>query len=90
MKIVEKDFILEPSGLNHFDLSFLKKIKKETGEVELKFVKVAYGCSLSSAIKKIVHNRVNTKYESESPYLLDYLKDIKNEYEQIQKLLNER
>lgn len=77
MRIVEEDFIMKPSGLGLFDIAFLKKIKdKETGEIQIKPSKVVYGCSLSSCVNRIVRYRFNTKFESESMYLLDALKEI--------------
>lgn len=77
MRIVEEDFIMAPCGTNLFNIVFLKKVKdKESGEIKVKPVKVAYGCSLASCIKRIVKFRINTKFESESVYLLDALKEI--------------
>lgn len=77
MRIVEKDFIMEPSNNGLFDLIFLKKVKnEESGKVELKPCKAAYGCSLASCIKRIKRFRLNTTFESESPYLLQALKEI--------------
>ena len=73
MKIVEKDFILVADG-SFFDLYFLKKVKnKETGELETKAFRGAYGCTLAGAVKRIINHRRNTIYESESPVLLEYL-----------------
>lgn len=82
MKIVEKDFILNPvEGL--FDLYFIKKVKdEETGEVKAKAYIAAYGCTLSSALKRIIKHRRNTVFESESPCLLEYLEktiELENE-----------
>lgn len=77
MRIVEKDFIIKPNGYSSYDIAFLKTVKnKETGESELKAFNPAYGCRLYTCIKKIVRHRLNTKYESESVYLLDALKEI--------------
>lgn len=82
MKIVEKDFILVANE-GFFDLYFLKKIKnKETGELETKAFKGAYGCTLAGALKRIIKHRRNTIYESESPVLLEYLQktiELENE-----------
>lgn len=76
MRIVEEDFIMEPSAFLSFDLTLLSKVKdKETGEFKIR-EKVAYGCSLSNCLKMIVRHRLNTKYESESPYLLDALNEL--------------
>lgn len=77
MRIVEEDFIMEPCGSGLFDLTFKKKVKdKETDEIQIKNLKPAYGCSLASCINRIVRHRVNTKFESESTYLLDALEEI--------------
>lgn len=76
MRIVEEDFIMEPCSLGLFDLTFLKKVKNENGEIEIKKCKPSYGCSLSSCINRIIKHRIRTKFESESLYLLDALKEI--------------
>ena len=90
MRIVEDDFIMESCGLGLFDLTFKKKVKdKETGEIQEKKLKPAYGCSLASCIKRIVRHRLHTKFESESPYLLDALKEIIRLDKEILKLCKE-
>lgn len=77
MRIIDEDFIIEPCGLGLFDLTFKKKVKdKETGEIQIKNLKTAYGCSLASCISRIVKYRVHTKFEGESIYLLEALKEI--------------
>lgn len=77
MRIVEEDFIIEPCGLGLFDLTFKKKVKdKETGEVQIKNLKPSYGCSLASCVSRVVKHRLHSKFESESVYLLDALKEI--------------
>ena len=76
MRIVEEDFIMEPINYGLFDLTFLKKVKDENGNVQIKSSKAAYGCSLASCIKRIKRHRLGTKFESESIYLLDALKEI--------------
>lgn len=77
MRIVEEDFIIEPCSEreNLWDLTFLKKVKNENGEVEVKKCKPAYGCSLASCITRVIRHRRGTKFESESAYLLDALKE---------------
>lgn len=73
----------------YFDLFFPKKVKdKETGEVKVKPVKV-YGGSLSKCITKIVRHRVSTKYESESPYLLEALNEMIELEKEMVKLCKE-
>ena len=90
MRIVEEDFIMVPCGTNLFNIAFLKKVKdKESGEIKVKPAKVAYGCSLASCIKRIIKFRVNTKFESESVYLLDALKEIIKINKELVKLCKE-
>lgn len=90
MRIVEEDFIIEPCGLGLFDLTFKKKVKdKETGEVQIKNLKPSYGCSLASCIHRVIRYRVNSKFESESTYLLDALKEIIKLDKEIIKLCKE-
>lgn len=90
MRIVEKDFVMKPCTLSSFDIAFLKQVKdKETGEIKIKPYDVAYGCSLSTCLKKIVRHRLNTKYESESVYLLDALNEIISLEKELVKLCKE-
>ena len=66
-----------PENPSLFNLAFLKKVKdEETGEVKVKPAKVYYGLSLSSCVRSIARHRVNTKFESENPCLLEALKEI--------------
>lgn len=90
MQIVEDDFIMKPASYGLFDLLLLKKVKnEETGKLEKKPYKVFYGGTLSYCIRKIRWFRLETKYESESPYLLDALKEIIRMDEEIVKLCKE-
>ena len=90
MRIVEEDFIIEPCGLGLFDLTLKKKVKdKETGEVQIKNLKPLYGCSLASCVNRVVKHRLHSKFESESVYLLDALKEIIKLDEDIIKLCKE-
>lgn len=90
MRIVEEDFIIEPCGLGLFDLTFKKKVKdKETGEVQIKNLKPLYGCSLASCVNRVVKHRLHSKFENESVYLLDALKEIIKLDEDIIKLCKE-
>lgn len=89
MQIVEEDFIMKPCGFGSFDLVFLKREKDENGKTQIKKLKSAYGCSLSSCIKKIIHHRLHSKFESESIYLLDALKEIIKLDEEFIKLCKE-
>ena len=90
MRIVEEDFIMESCGLGLFDLIFKKKVKnKETGEIEIKESKPRYGCSLASCITRIVKFRFNSKFESESPYLLEALNEIIKLEKELIKLCKE-
>lgn len=89
MRIVEPDFILNSCG-ELFDLIFYKKVKnKETEKVEIKPYVAAYGCSLASALNRIVRHRVKSIYESESPCLLEALNKIIEQQNIIIKLCKE-
>ena len=90
MRIVEKDFIMEPCSLGLFDLTFLKKVKnEETGEFQIKPSKTAYGCSLASCIRYIRNYRHKTVFEGENVYLLDALKELIRLDKEIVKLCKE-
>lgn len=89
MKIVEPDFILSPCG-NFFDLIFYKKVKdKETGKYKIEPYIAAYGCTLSSALKRIAKHRVKTMYESENPCMIDVLNKILEKEDELVKLCKE-
>ena len=90
MRIVEKDFIMTPCSYGLFDLTFIKKIKKEdSNEFELKEVKAGYGLTLATCIRRIISRRFKTAYEGESPYLLEALKKIISLEEELVKLCKE-
>lgn len=90
MKIVEKDFILVPADGKSFDLYFPKKVKdKTTGEVKVVPAIEGYNLDLGGAIKRICRNRVNTAFESETPCLLEYLKKIEEQQEEMLRICRE-
>lgn len=89
MRIVEPDFILNSSN-GFFDLYVYKKVKnKETEEIEVKPCVVAYGCSLASALNRIIKKRVHSRFSSENPCLLDALNEIIKQQKEIIKLCKE-
>lgn len=89
MRIVEPDFILNSAG-GLFDLIYFKKVKdKETEKVEIKPYVAAYGCSLASALNRIIRHRVKSIYESETPCLLDALNKIIDQQNEIITLCKE-
>ena len=89
MRIVEEDFVMESCGFGLFDLTFLKKVKDENGEIQIKKLKPAYGCSLASCINRVIKYRLHSKFESESVYLLEALKEIIKLDEEFIKLCKE-
>lgn len=92
MKIVEKDFIMEPSDetSGRFDLCFIKKVKKrDTGQYALEPGDKMYGLTLSSALIRIIHRRVAKKYEEENISLREFLKEYQKSYEELVKLCRE-
>lgn len=89
MRIVEPDFILSPCG-NSFDLIFYKKVKsKETNEIKIEPYIAAYGCSLASALSRVIKHRLKSVYESETPCLLDVFNKIIENQNEIIKLCKE-
>ena len=90
MRIVEKDFILTPISYGLFDLTFIKKKLNEEGKVEIvRDKKPVYGASLASCIKRISRHRANSKFNSESVYLYDFLKELVKSNNEILKLCKE-
>lgn len=90
MRIIEEDFVMKPCSYGLFDLTFRQKVKdKETGEIKIKELRPLYGMSLASCINRIVKYRFNTKFQSESIYLLDALKEIIRLEQEILRLCKE-
>lgn len=85
MVIEEKDFKLIPTGDSSvmFDLELLYKVQPRGKESRMEFKNVAYGVSLSGAIKRIAHYRVSQKHQDEAITLLTYFKEFKNELDSL-------
>ncbi len=78
MKIEEEDFILTPIDNSPFyDLELLYVVNKGKSNEKKEFKVAAYGCTLESAVKRIIRNRVHSKYDTVT--LTQYLKDLKSE-----------
>ena len=87
MKIVESDFIMEPSDDTgaRFDLTFMKRVKKrDTGKYEIEPGPPLYGLTLASCLNKIAHKRT-----AKNLTLREYLKDFQSNYKEIVKLCRE-
>lgn len=92
MKIVEQDFIMEPSDetSGRFDLCFIKKVKKrDTGQYALEPGDKMYGLTLSHALMRIAHHRVAKKYEEDNITIKAFIKEYQRSYEEIVKLCRE-
>lgn len=61
MKIIESDFTLEYLGGDLFDLRLVSVKKKKSGEIVKELGEPIYGCSLHSAIRRIISNRAKLK-----------------------------
>ena len=69
MKIVEPDFIMEPSGPDSefYDLTFMKRVKKrDTGKFEIEPGNTLYALTLSHCLNKIAHKRTAKKWEEDN------------------------
>ena len=88
MKIVEPDFILEPSGSGScYDLTFMKRVKKrETGKFEIEPGPPLYGLTLTHALSKIVHHRTAKKWGEDNATLKEFLKELDKNYKELLKL----
>lgn len=88
MIIEEKDFRLIPVSDSSiaFDLELLYTIRPKGKEERQEFKNVAYGISLSSAIKKIAQYRVSCNHKDESVKLLAYLTEFKEALDSLRKL----
>jgi hypothetical protein len=92
MRIVESDFILEPSDKEseRYDLTFMKRVKKrDTGKFEIEPGKPLYGLTLSHALNRIVHHRTTKKWEEENTTLKEFLKEFQKNYKEVVKLCRE-
>lgn len=92
MKIVEPDFIMEPSGPDseRYDLTFMKKVKKrDTGKFEIEPGNTLYALTFSHCLNKIVHKRTAKKWEEDNVTLKDFMKEFQNNYREIVKLCRE-
>ena len=61
MIIEESDYILESSGSSLFDLKLLNTKKKKDGTIVEEFGDPIYGCSLFSALRRIIMHRLKQK-----------------------------
>ena len=92
MTITESDFTLKPcnSSVDRYDLTFNKRVKKrDTGLTVIEPGDTLYGLSLPHALRKIVHHRVANKWKDENVTLIQFIKEIKSNYSEVLKLLNE-
>lgn len=64
MIIEESDFKLEQVGGAIFDLYLLTTKTKKDGSIVEEFGDPIYGCSLESALKRIIRNRISRKNKS--------------------------
>ena len=90
MKIVEPDFIMEPSSDEKYDLTFMKKVKKrDTGKFEIEPGPTLYGLTFSHCLNKIAHHRTAKKWEEDNVSLKEFLKEFQRNYNEIVKLCRE-
>ena len=89
MEIIEDDFKLIPISENDpsFDLELLYVVNKGKSNERTEFKNVAYGISLETAIKKIVHYKVNCKHKEEAIKLKVYFDEYKKELDDLKRLL---
>ena len=92
MKIVEPDFILEPSDKEseRYDLTLMKKVKKrDIGKFEIEPGKPLYGLTLAHALNKIAHIRTAKKWEEENTTLKEFLREFHTQYNLLIRLCRE-
>lgn len=90
MLIEESDFRLIPMSddSNFWDLEFLHTVKSRTGGTRQEFKNAAYGLTLESAIKRIVHYRCINKCKNDALNMNEYLKLYRQELQNLAKYLN--
>jgi len=78
MTIEESDFKLEKHGYL-YDLSLLVVKKKKDGTLVEEFDKPIYGCSLESALRRIISYRISRKNKDGAISLIKLRDDIQKE-----------
>lgn len=90
MEIKGEDYVIIPSkGVvgDFWDLEVLVLVKpRDGGEPRKEFKNVAYGCSLSGAIKRIAKYRLLKKFNKDSVSLEQFVCEYRNQCENIEKL----
>lgn len=90
MVIEESDFRL--TSVNEYstkwDLELLYTIRPKGKEARTEFKAVAYGLPLESALKRVINFRINNKHQDVIS-LRDYLKEYKDQLNQLNHLLYE-
>ena len=82
MIIQESDFILEEVGNGSlYDLKLLVTKKKKDGTIVKEFGNPIYGCSLLSAISRIIKHRIRYKNQSGAIEMCKYRDDLIAEME---------
>lgn len=92
MEIVEKDFIMKPSGddSQFYDLTFMKRVKKrDTGKFEIEPGDTLYGLTLYHCLERIAKKRTAKKYEDDRITLKEFLVEYQKNYREIVKLCRE-
>lgn len=80
MIIQESDFVLEHLGGGLFDLRLLSTKKKKDGTIVEELGDPIYGCSLLSALNRIIRNRVRRKNQEGAITMAKYRDDFVAEH----------
>lgn len=86
MTIEESDYRLTPSlnnASNFWDLELMVTIKPKNGEPRNEFKLVAYGLTLTSAIRHIINYRIIHKIKDGAIAMKEYLKLYQEEMKKI-------
>ena len=76
MIIKESDYVLEHLGGDLFDLRLLCTKKKKDGTIVEELGDPIYGCSLLSALNRIIRNRVRRKNQEGAITMAKYRDDF--------------
>lgn len=73
-----------------WDVYVLKMVRPKDCEPREELTNVGYGCSLSSSVSKVIHNRMNKKYFDKEGIidLFTYIKEYTQSVKELQKLCN--
>lgn len=87
-RFADGDFIMEEvkPDSRFFNLVFMKKTKKRSGEVVIEPGKPAYGVPFTNCINRIIRHKTKKQFESRNIQLAEYLREYYRLRKELAKL----